>query len=103
MVAFSGAITRIIVGANRSHHCRVLESGRENTEMIDRYVVSKRWMKRIGCDGPLTAQVERLRLENEMEAAGEQPDVDIEYLTPRPRAVRSGSRNRKRGAKYRYK
>jgi hypothetical protein len=102
MVAFGSAIIRIRRESEPSG-CRVLESGREKSEMIDRYVVSKLWRKRIGCDGPLTAQVQRLKLENEMEAAGEQPDVNIEYLTPRPRAVRSGGRNRKRGTKQRYK
>jgi hypothetical protein len=38
--------------------------------MVDRYVVSKSRMVRIPCDGPLTAQVERHKPEEEMEAAG---------------------------------
>ena len=52
-----------------------------NSEIIDRYVVSKTNQKvRIPCDGPLTAQIERAKLEEEMKAAGREPDVEIEYL-----------------------
>ena len=70
--------------------------------MTDRYVVSKSRMVRIPCDGPLTAQVERLKLEHEMEAAGLQPDVEIEYpKEPTPRARPEAGY--KRGTKLRYK
>jgi hypothetical protein len=70
--------------------------------MTDRYVVSKSRMVRIPCDGPLTAQVERVRLEEAMKAAGQQPDVEIERIKEqRPRA-RSRARC-KRNKKLRYK
>jgi len=74
----------------------------EYFQMVDRFVVSKSRMVRIPCDGPLTAQVERLKLEQEMEAAGLQPDVEIEYpkkSTPRARP----EPGRKRSTKLRYK
>jgi hypothetical protein len=71
--------------------------------MVDRYVVSKSRMVRIPCDGPLTAQIERLKLEESMKAAGEQPDVEIEYSKkPRPRRASARTRrkaNPKRGRK----
>lgn len=71
--------------------------------MIDRYVVSKSRMVRIPCDGPLTAQIERVKLEESMKAAGEQPDVEIEYAKKlRPLRIRSRARhnrNPKRGWK----
>jgi hypothetical protein len=70
--------------------------------MADRYVVSKSRMVRIPCDGPLTAQVERLRLEREMQAAGLRPDVEIEY--PKKPVLRARPEpRRKRGTKLRYK
>lgn len=70
--------------------------------MVDRYVVSKSWMVRIPCDGPLTAQIARCKLEEEMKAAGQQPDVEIEFLKkPRPRA--RASAGHKRSTKLRYK
>jgi len=70
--------------------------------MVDRYVVSKARMVRIPCDGPLTAQVERLKLEEEMRAAGLQPDAEIEYpKEPTPRARPEAAR--KRNTKLRYK
>jgi len=63
--------------------------------MTDRYVVSKSWMVRIPCDGPLTAQVQRWKLENEMRAAGKQPDVEIEFpKEPRSRARAEVARKR---------
>jgi len=63
--------------------------------MTDRYVVSKSWMMRIPCDGPLTAQVQRSKLENEMRAAGKQPDVEIEFpKEPRKRACPDVQRKR---------
>ena len=70
--------------------------------MADRYVVSKSRMVRIPCDGPLTAQVERLKLEREMEAAGLQPDVEIDY-TKEPVLRARPEPGRKRGTKLRYK
>jgi hypothetical protein len=70
--------------------------------MIDRYVVSKSRMVRIPCDGPLTAQVERGKLEESMRAAGYPLDVEIEFpKKPRPRA--RASAGRKRNTKLRYK
>ena len=70
--------------------------------MIDRYVVSKSLRVRIPCDGPLTAQVERGKLEESMKAAGQQPDVEIEYpKKPLPRT--RASAGRKRSTKLRYK
>ena len=71
--------------------------------MADRYVVSKSLMVRIPCDGPLTAQIERLKLEESMKAASKHPDVEIEYAEkPRPRraGIRARrKRNPKRGSK----
>ena len=71
--------------------------------MADRYVVSKSLMVRIPCDGPLTAQIERLKLEESMKAVGKQPDVEIEYAKkPLPRQARIRARrkrNPKRGSK----
>jgi hypothetical protein len=70
--------------------------------MIDRDVVSKSLMVRIPCDGPLTAQVQRSKLENEMKAAGMQPDVEIEFRKePRKRALVDV--RRKRSTKLRSK
>lgn len=70
--------------------------------MIDRYVVSKSRMIRIACDGPLTAQIERCKLEEEMRSKGFQPDVEIEFVKkPRPRA--HASTGHKRSTKLRYK
>jgi hypothetical protein len=70
--------------------------------MVNRYVVSKSRMIRIPCDGPLTAQIEKLKLEGEMETAGLLPDVEIEYpKKPVPRARPELSR--KRNTKLRYK
>jgi hypothetical protein len=70
--------------------------------MADRWVVSKSQMVRIPCDGPLTAQIERRKLEESMKAAGKEPDVEIEYpKMPRPKARHSASR--KRSTKLRYK
>ena len=63
--------------------------------MVDRYVVSKSRMVRIPCDGPLTAQIERCKLEEEIKAAGQQPDVEIEFpKKPRPRARSLSARKR---------
>ena len=70
--------------------------------MTDRYVVSKSRMVRIPCDGPLTAQVERVRLEEAMKAAGLQPDVEIEHIKDQRPRVRSRARC-KRNTKLRYK
>jgi hypothetical protein len=70
--------------------------------MIDRYVVSKAWMMRIPCDGPLTAQVQRSKLENEMKAAGKQPDVEIEFAKEPPKRARADA-GRKRSTKLRSK
>jgi hypothetical protein len=66
--------------------------------MADRYVVSKSRMVRMPCDGPLDAQVERCKLEEQMEAAGLQPDVEIEFakkpvLRARPDPGRKGARS----------
>jgi hypothetical protein len=70
--------------------------------MIDRYVVSKAWLVRIPCDGPLTAQIEKAKLEASMKADGVQPDVEIDYpKKPRPRAV--ADKKRKRSTRLRYK
>jgi len=70
--------------------------------MVDYCVVSKSRMVRIPCDGPLTAQLERLKLKKEMEAAGLRPDVEIEIAKkPIPRA-RPGP-GHKRSTKLRYK
>jgi hypothetical protein len=68
--------------------------------MADRYVVSKSRMVRIPCDGPLTAQVERLKLEREMAAAGLRPDVEIEYSQEPVLRARPEPR-RERGTKLR--
>lgn len=70
--------------------------------MIDRYVVSKSRGVRIACDGPLTANVTRCKLEEEMIAAHQKPDVEVEFvkeplLRARPNAAH------KRGTKLRYK
>ena len=70
--------------------------------MIDRYVVSKSWMMRTACDGPLTAQVQRSKLENEMRAAGKQPDVEIEFPEEPRKRARADVR-RKRSTKLRSK
>jgi hypothetical protein len=71
--------------------------------MVDRYVVSKSQRVRIPCDGPLTAQIERLKLEESMKAMGKEPDVEIEYPEkPRPRRART-HKGRKRNTKLRYK
>jgi hypothetical protein len=70
--------------------------------MADRDVVSKSRMVRIPCDGSLTAQVERLKLERETEAAGQPPDVEIEYPKGPVRRARPEPR-RKQGTKLRYK
>ncbi len=59
--------------------------------MVDRYVVSKSRKVRIGCDGPLTAEIERTKLEESMKAAGQEPDVEIEYLK---KAAPTGTRQR---------
>jgi hypothetical protein len=65
--------------------------------MIEYYVVSKSRMVRIHCDGPLTAQVEKAKLEESLKAAGYPLDVEIELQTkPRPgelnqRPERAGS------------
>jgi hypothetical protein len=72
--------------------------------MVDRYVVSKSRMVRIPCDGPLTAQIERCKLEEVMRGAGEEVDIEIEFLKkpaslPRARAQSA----RKRNSKLRYK
>ena len=70
--------------------------------MVDRYVVSKSRIVRIPCDGPLTAQIERAKLEQEMTAAGYPLDVEIEF----PKKQRPRARHivrRKRGTKLRYK
>jgi hypothetical protein len=70
--------------------------------MVDRYVVSKSRMVRIPCDGPLTAQIERCKLEKLIIAAGQQPDVEIEYpKKPLPRARAQSAR--KSSTKLRYK
>jgi hypothetical protein len=66
--------------------------------MIDRYVVSKSRMVRIACDGPLTAQVARCKLEDETKAT----DVEVEFVKktlPRARA----ENGRKRRTKLLYK
>ena len=69
--------------------------------MIDRYVVSKtNRIIRIPCDGPLSAEIERGRLEESMKAAGREPDVEIEYVKKPPRT--SASTGRKRSTKPRY-
>jgi hypothetical protein len=70
--------------------------------MVDRYVVSKSRMVRIPCDGPLTAQIERVKLEQAMKAAGLQPDVEIERVKEPRRRARTKA-TRKRGTKLRYK
>lgn len=70
--------------------------------MADRCVVSKSRMVRIPCDGPLTAQIERCKLEESIRAAGGQPDVEIEYpKKPLPHARPESGR--KRNTKLRYK
>jgi hypothetical protein len=70
--------------------------------MIDRYVVSKSLRVRIPCDGPLTAQIQRSKLELSMMDAGQQPDVEIEYpKKPRPKARPESAG--KRSTKLRYK
>jgi hypothetical protein len=62
--------------------------------MIDRFVVSKSQGLRIPCDGPLPAQVERVRLEESMKAAGKPLDVEIEFpKRKRPRAHGSVGRS----------
>jgi hypothetical protein len=86
-------------GRWQTPHGRI-RAGR-NSEMIDRYVVSKSRQVRIPCDGPLTAQIERAQLEESMKAAGREPDVEIEYLKKPPQA-RAGA-GRKRSTKPRYK
>jgi hypothetical protein len=59
-------------------------------------------MVRIPCDGPLDAGIERRKLEEQMEAAGLQPDVEIEYVKKAiPRARPEPAR--KRSTKLRYK
>jgi hypothetical protein len=70
--------------------------------MIDRYVVIKLWRVRIPCDGPLTEQIERAKLEASMKAAGLRPDVDIEYPKKPPPRARADT-GRKRSTKLRYK
>jgi hypothetical protein len=70
--------------------------------MVDRYVISKSRRVRIPCDGPLTAQVERDKLEESMKAAGEQPDVEIEY-PGKPRQRAHPEAGRKPSTKLRYK
>ncbi len=64
--------------------------------MVDRFVVSKSRMVRVPCDGPLTAQIESCKLEEEMKAAGQQPDVEIEFrknIRPRARSLPARKRN----------
>jgi hypothetical protein len=70
--------------------------------MIEYCVVSKSRMERIYCDGPLTAQVEKTKLEGLMRAAGYPLDVEIELRT-KPRPLARASANRKRSTKLRYK
>jgi len=70
--------------------------------MVDRYVVSKSRMVRIPCDGPLDAQMAGGKLEDEMKAAGLQPDVENEY--PKKQIPRARpDPGRKRNTKLRYK
>jgi hypothetical protein len=70
--------------------------------MIEYYVLSKSRMVRIHCDGPLTAQVEKAKLEESMKAAGYPLDVEIELQT-KPRPLARASANDKRNTKLRYK
>jgi hypothetical protein len=72
------------------------------SEMVDRYVVSKSRMVRIPCDGPLTAQIESCKLEEVMKAAGQQPDVEIEF-PKKPVSRARGESRRKQSTKLRYK
>src|ERR1700684_62734 len=66
--------------------------------MAVRFVVSKSRMVRIPCDGPIDAEIASRKREEEMEAAGLQPDVEIEYVKKpvpraRPEPGLSGARN----------
>jgi hypothetical protein len=70
--------------------------------MADRWVVSKAHMVRIPCDGPLTAQIERHKLEESMKIAGKEPDVEIEY-PKKPRQRARPDAGRKQSTKLRYK
>jgi hypothetical protein len=70
--------------------------------MADRYVVSKSRMVRIPCNGPLTAQIERCKLEKSIIEAGQRPDVEIEFpKKPLPRVHAQSAR--KSSTKLRYK
>lgn len=64
---------------------------------VDRYVISKSLNKRIGCDGPVTAQIAEAKLLEEMRAAGLKPDVDFELVKkPRPQSrAKRGSPKRR--------
>lgn len=68
----------------------------------DRYVVSKLWGRRIACDGPLTAQIERCKLEQAMKAARVEPDVEVEYRRQPRKPARREPRS-KQSTKQRYK
>jgi uncharacterized ParB-like nuclease family protein len=70
--------------------------------MVDRYVVSKSQSIRIPCDGPHTAHVVSCKLEEEMIAAGQNPDVDVEFVK-RPRTRARVDAGAKRSTKLRYK
>jgi hypothetical protein len=47
-------------------------------KMVKYYVVSKSRMVRIPCEGPLDAQIESLKLEEEMKAAGYKSGVEVQ-------------------------
>lgn len=68
----------------------------------DRFVVSRSRMVRIPCDGPVTAQIARCKLEQEMKAAGVEPDVEIE-LPEKPLLRARASAGGKRSTKLIYK
>jgi hypothetical protein len=63
------------------------------------YVVSKSRKIRIPCDGPLTAQIERVRLEGSIKAAGDEPDVEIEYPKTKPPRARGAAGRMKSDSK----
>jgi hypothetical protein len=67
-------------------------------------VVNERLGKRIRCDGPLTAQYERAKLEKRLKEKGEEPDVDVEIESPQRPLIRArSSASRKRSTKLTYK
>jgi len=70
--------------------------------MLDYYVVSKSQWVRIYCDGPVTAEIEKSKLQESMKAAGYPLDVEIELHT-KLFSRASASAGHKRNTKLRYK